>query len=138
MELFPAVVIHGLDDARRALAPALPLVLLSAPGAAGYAGCGFWRELVIAARELPSGDCVRDDALDCGDAPGYALASFRIGQQTIVFDGCAPGFCAVEAAAAEVGATVLTARPPALDMRLRNADRRLLAWLRGDSGTPLG
>ena len=42
----PAVIVHGLDDARAALAPGRPVTLLSAPGAALYAGCGWWRALV--------------------------------------------------------------------------------------------
>ena len=60
----PAVIIHGLDHARMALAPGLPVTLLSAPGAGVYAGAGWWRALMLAL-------CPADpDILDCGSAAG--------------------------------------------------------------------
>ena len=50
MTLHPAVVVHGLADAEAALAVGRPVTLLSAPGAALYAGCLWWREMVARAR----------------------------------------------------------------------------------------
>jgi hypothetical protein len=50
MIIHPAVIVHGLSDARAALRPGWPVTLLSAPGAALFAGCLWWRELVAAAR----------------------------------------------------------------------------------------
>ena len=63
MSLPPAVVIHGLPDALAALRSGRPVTLLSGPGAASYACCGWWRALVARARAdfdrrsqlLPSG-----------------------------------------------------------------------------------
>src|SRR5689334_18677107 len=43
---YPAVVIHGLADARTVLAAGSPVTFLSAPGAALFAGCGWWRALI--------------------------------------------------------------------------------------------
>ena len=131
MNFPPAVVVHGLRDARAALAPGLPVTLLSARGAAIYAGCGWWRALIEA--------CGAEiDILDCADAPGYAMAALRIGQRRIVLDP-GPAFPAVSAAAATLGAIVIAERPAALDLAERGAaERRLLAWLQGDKPERLG
>ena len=117
---FPSVTVHGFDQATAALAPGRPVTLLSAPGAALYAGCGWWRALISAARAVhPATEA--DDILDCADAAGRALEALRAGQMILVLEADAPGFAAVAAAAAEAGATLLPSRPPALD---------LAAWLR--------
>jgi hypothetical protein len=129
MSLPPAVVVHGLAHARAALAAGRPLTLLSAPGAALYAGCGWWAALVaLAHAEHPWLDL--PDILDCGDGSGQAMAALRIGQRALVLTSLAPGRAAVAAAAAELGRVVLDVRPPALDMADRDAGRRLHAWLR--------
>ncbi len=132
----PAVIVHGLDDARAALAPGRPVALLSAPGAALYAGCGWWRALVGVARaERPAGEAIVD-ILDCADAAGAALAAVRLGQHRLVLAEAAPGFAAVAAAAAARGGILLTAAPPALDLAVPGAGRALAAWLQ--AGTPDG
>ena len=137
MILYPAVVVHGLAQARSALRPALPVTLLSAPGAALFAGCLWWRALVGQARaEFPA--AVLAVVLDCADAPGQAMAALRVGQRVLVLDPACPAFAAVAAAAAGLGATVLAARPPALDLADDGAARRLASWLRGDRTGPLG
>ncbi|MEO9190440.1 MAG: hypothetical protein ABI224_10650 [Acetobacteraceae bacterium] len=130
MEVPPAIVIHGIEDARAALTPGLPVTLLSAPDAALYAGCGFWRALLRQARaEFPSVPSA--DILDCADASGYALAALRLGQQILVLRADAPGRTAVAAIAEAAGAVLLDARPPALDLAGPGAARGLVAWLRG-------
>jgi len=138
---WPAVVVHGLADVRLVLAPGRPVTLLSAKGAALYAGCAWWRALVEQARAAHPGIPI-DDILDCADAPGYALGALRIGQRRIVLDAAAAGWSAVAAVAASQGGEVLTSRPPALDMAERRAARLLHDWLRtrttpGDSGGAL-
>jgi hypothetical protein len=130
MNFPPAVVVHGLRHARAALAPGLPVTLLSARGAAIYAGCGWWRALMQAAG-------AEIDILDCADAPGYAMAALRLGQRGIILDH-GPAFVAVSAAAATLGAIVLDTRPAALDLADRGAERRLLGWLEGDNAERLG
>ena len=135
---YPAVVIHGLAHARAVLAVGRPVTLLSAHGAALYAGCGWWRAVIERARGEHPGVPL-DDILDCADAPGLALGALRIGQRLIVLSAEAPGFAAVTAIAASLGSEVLTMRPPALDMADRTAARRLHDWLQvrttpGDSG----
>ncbi len=123
-ELPPAVVVHGLAQARAALAPGMPVLLLSGPGAAGYAGAGWWRamvDLALQGRHEP-------DALDCSDQAGRALEALAVGCRIVVLLPC-PAFAAVVERAA--GALVLPARPPALDLGEPAAARRLMGWLSG-------
>jgi hypothetical protein len=131
----PAVTVHGRAGAEAALAAAGPrgVLLVSAPGAAGFAGPAWFLALVdAAAARVPSARFAA--ALDCADAPGTALAAIRAGARLVVLDGDCPAFAAVAGAAAEAGAVVLPERPPCLDLgRLdlrRRADRaRLSGWL---------
>ncbi|MEO3472773.1 hypothetical protein AAFN86_12965 [Roseomonas sp. CAU 1739] len=130
-----AVVVHALDQAEAALAAAGPrgVLLLSAHGAGGFAGPGWFLALVAeAGRRHP--DARWDAALDCADAAGSALAAVRAGVRVIILDGTCAGFAAVAAAAAETGARLLPARPPAfdlagIDLRRRDDLVRLAAWL---------
>jgi hypothetical protein len=123
-----AVVVHGLAEARSALRPGFPVLLLSGPGAAGYAGCLWWRELIAAARACHPSTPVLD-ALDCAAAPGHAMAALRVGQRLLVLDPACPAFAAVADTAATLGAHLLPNRPPALDLAVRGAHRRLVGWL---------
>ena len=127
MSLPPAVVVHGFLDARAALRPGRPVTLLSAPGAACYAGCGWWRALV--ARALAEAGRDAPDVLDCADAPGRAVEALRSGCRRLVLDPDVPAFADVAARAAALDAAVLPVRPPALDLALPGAQRRLDAWL---------
>ena len=125
---YPAVIVHGAEDARLALSAGRPVTLLSAPGAALYAGCGWWRAFVRQAREaFPAVPAA--DILDCGDGTGQALAALRIGQRHLVLWPGAPGWDAVAAIAARQGGSVLRQAPPALDLAQRGAARRLHDWL---------
>jgi DNA-binding transcriptional LysR family regulator len=85
-----AIRIHGVDDARAAAAAARTLGvgvrLVSAPGAASYAGAAWFAEVIAAVRaEYPA--TAIEAVLDCGDAPGHALAALRAGVETIRFTG---------------------------------------------------
>jgi hypothetical protein len=135
----PAVVVHGLDQMRVALRPGRPVTLLSARGAALYAGCGWWRALVAgAAQDILAAAPEAHDILDCADAPGHAMAALRIGQRALILDAACPAFAAVAAAAATIGAVVLADRPEALDLAERGAERHLVAWLDRDNAKRLG
>lgn len=146
----PAVVVHAPGQARAALDLAGPrgVVLLSPPGAAGGMGAAWFLALVAEARAAAAGSASAREppphwaALDCADAPGSALAALRAGARLLVLDPAAPAFPAVTAAAAEVGAAVWPARPPALDLgarfdpeRAAGGRRRLAEWLTGASVT---
>jgi len=129
MVVHPAVIVHGLADARAALAVGAPVTLLSAPGAALFAGCLWWRELVAAARaDCPHARAI--DILDCADASGMAMAALRSGVCRLVLWRDAPGWQAVNAIAERQRGFVLSQAPAALDMAAHNARWRLRGWLR--------
>ncbi len=120
----PAFVIHGLAHARLALAQGRPVTLLSAPNAAAFAGCGWWRAVIAA-----SGAGVETpDILDCGAAPGRALEALSAGCRLLVLRPC-PAWADVAGRAALQAAELLPARPPALDLAEPGAARRIAAWL---------
>jgi hypothetical protein len=122
-DLPPAVVIHGLAQARVALRPGRPLTLLSAPGAAQYAGCLWWRELLRLAEFNGAA------FLDCGNAPGRALEALKLGLTGLILTCPAPAFAVVAEIAAAQAATLLATAPPALDLGKSGAERHLAAWL---------
>src|ERR1700712_2962838 len=130
MIVCPAVIVHGLADARAVLAVGAPVTLLSAPGAAGFAGCLWWRELVAAARAAHPGAQMAD-VLDCADASGMAMSALRSRVCRLVLWPSAPGWAAVAAIAEREGGFVLAQAPRALDMAERKAGRRLRDWLAG-------
>ena len=127
---YPAVVIHGLADARVVLTFGVSVTLLSAPGAASFGGCIWWRVLVRLVR-AEFADAAIADILDCADASGLAVGALRIGQRAIVLDPAAPGRESVVAIAASLGAEVLAHRPEAIDLSKPAEARRLHEWLRG-------
>jgi hypothetical protein len=88
-----------------------------------YAGCLWWQSLIAAAEtEQPA-------FLDCADAPGRAVEALRLGLRGVILS-CEPAlFATVSGIAAARGAVLLATAPPALDLALRNAERRLEAWL---------
>jgi hypothetical protein len=136
------VVVHGLVDARAALSVGRPVTLLSAEGAALYAGSPWWRALVDrATADYPKVPC--EDILDCADASGLALGALRIGQRRLILHRSAPGWAEVAATAELLGCEILAERPPALDLAQRGAVRRLHSWLHarttpGDSDNAVG
>lgn len=127
-----AVIVHGLADACAALAAAAAagcgVTLLSAPGAAGYAGFGWWRALIAAARAAVP-DVPVEDVLDCDDLAGIAVEALHAGCPAIVFTGNDAQAGQLAALAAACGARMLRAAPPALDLALPGAHRRLPVWL---------
>ena len=118
------------------------MTLLSAPGAAAFGGPLWWAAVAVQARAAHPG-LVTGDILDCGGAPGTALAAIRCGCATIALDPACPGWAAVAAVAAEVGATLLGSVPPAFDPGVphrgkRDPARALAGWLAGDTHPALG
>jgi fructose/tagatose bisphosphate aldolase len=139
-DLGKAVVVHSLDQARAALRAAtersVPVILLSGPAAAGYAGPAWFRELVATARaEVPAAEVTA--VLDCGDAPGHALAALRAGLAAIRFDGPRPVAERIADIAGQYGASVERGPRAALDLEAA-ADpyAACLAWLDGAGARP--
>jgi hypothetical protein len=126
---YPAVVIHGLADARAVLTFGVSVTLLSAPGAALFAGCAWWRALVGLVR-AEFADVTINDILDCADASALAVGALRIGQRAIVLEPAAPGWESVVAIATSLGAEVLDHRPDAIDLSKPAEAGRLHDWLR--------
>jgi hypothetical protein len=132
--------VHRVAEAALALSLAGPrgATLLSAPGAAGSLGPAWFLALVQqAAAAHPTVPC--HVVLDCADAPGQALAALRAGLRAIVLSPDVAAFPAVAAAAAECGAAIWPARPPALDLGALDLRRpgghgqgKLASWLAGD------
>jgi hypothetical protein len=121
----PAVIIHGLADARLALSLARKVTLLSAPGAGLYAGCLWWRALIAAAEaDGPA-------FLDCADAPGRAMEALRLGIRGVILACESDLFAAVGGIAQERDAVLLAEAPPALDLAALGVGRKLGAWLNG-------
>ena len=142
MIVYPAVIVHGLGDACAVLALGRPVTLLSAPGAALYAGCLWWRDLIAQARRAYPGSTVAD-VLDCADGSGQAMAALRAGVTGLVLWQSAPGWNAVAALAAGQGGFVLAEAPPALDLAHQSAARQLNVWVRvrsaqGDTDSAVG
>jgi hypothetical protein len=135
VSLPPAIVIHGLAHAEAALAAAAGLgvaaTLISAKGAAGYAGPSWFRAVVAEARAAHPGVDVTA-VLDCGDMPGYALAALRDGAAVIRFSGDTAD--KIADIAAQYGARVIAARPETLDLAdveraRRDLGRACREWL---------
>lgn len=103
------IIIHSLEHARAALTAAVQLrvavTLLSAEGAAGNAGPLWFVELINAAEEeFPAAKFAA--VLDCGDAPGYALAALRAGCRSIRFRGKPAVTAKIRAIARHYGAVL--------------------------------
>ena len=91
------------------------MTLLSAPGAAGYAGVGWFRALIDEARtQYP--DVSVTPILDCASAAGDALAAIREGVRAIRFSGKKNVKDKISDIALQSGVSVLTRRAPSLDL----------------------
>jgi len=120
----PAVTIYSRAQAQAAIEAAGPagVLLLSAPGAAGVLGPA-WFVAMVGSHAA--------SALDCGDAPGHALAALRFGIRRIILARPGP---ALLSCATEMGAELMAERPPSLDLFDWNFDRpqaraALRSWL---------
>lgn len=127
------IIIHGIDDARIAVTAArslgVAIRLCSAPGAVSYGGAAWFAEIVAAIRaEFP--DVAVDAVLDCGDAPGHAMAALRSGIKAIRVTGPRRVRDKLEALARDHGATLVDFDREALDMSLcRRPEQDCLDWL---------
>jgi hypothetical protein len=118
-----AVTVHHRAQAEAALAlerPGLEIVLVSAPGAARYAGVGFLRAL---------GDLVgREMVVDCGDDAGLVLAGLRTGLRRLVFTGRPDVLVKLKDIAGQLGGEVAAARPePCLELAPEDDPARALS-----------
>lgn len=131
----PRIVVHCRAHAEAAVAAAealgVAVTLVSPPAAAAYMGPAFFLEMV---RDMaPPHDAV----LDCGHAPGHALAALRQGVKAIRVAAASDVLARIADIAAKRGARVDTAEDSALDLEPVPESRWLAAchdWLRPTGG----
>jgi hypothetical protein len=116
----PIIIVYSLAHAVAALEAATAadreIVLLSAADAGTYAGAGWFKALIEAAREaFPAARFWA--LLDCGEQAGAVQAALRAGLEAVIFTGRPDVAERLTAIAGQQGARVLTVRPqPALDL----------------------
>ncbi len=114
------VAVNSADDARRAAAAAgaigVPLTLLSAPGAGGFAGVGWFAAMARATQSAFPELCVTW-ALDCGDRAGDAMEALAAGCPLVIFTGSQAAAARLKSVAAARGAALLQGRPDGLTLR---------------------
>jgi hypothetical protein len=126
--------VHSLDHARLALAAAreqgVAIALRSAEDAASYAGAGWFAAMTAAAKkEFP--DVAFTASLDCGAAPGYALAALREGVRLVRLRGSRRVRGKISSIAGKSGAALDDDPSPALDLLYVAEPRSALRdWLR--------
>lgn len=108
---------------RAAAASRVPLVLMSGRGAAGYAGPGWFAEVVAEARAKHP-RVAATAILDCAEAPGRALAALRLGIKTLRLDGNPKARARVAAIARQLGAALDDTDYSLLDLSQTNDPRR--------------
>jgi len=113
-----AITVISLAQAEAALAAAAELgvcvTIISAPNAAESVGPG-WFDAVIAAARRRYPDVEVTAILDCGDAPGHALAAIRHDVQAIRYDG--PATAKIGDIAEQSGTILFSERPVSLDLQ---------------------
>ena len=129
-----AIIVHDRGQALAALDAAkttgAPVLLLTAPGAARYAGPDYLFALVAEALAARQGTPA-ETAIDCGEDAGVAMAALRAGWKTLVFVGPAAVREKIESMAEQMGAAVLADAPEAVDIGTGpDAGKRASAWLR--------
>jgi acyl-CoA reductase-like NAD-dependent aldehyde dehydrogenase len=83
----------------------VPVVVVSAPGAGGYAGPAWFAALLeIGRSEFPR--CAVTAVLDCGEEPGTVLAAFRHGIRRVRFTGSEAAASRLADIAGQLGAVI--------------------------------
>ena len=111
--------IHGLAHLRAALTAGRetgrPIVALSAIGASGFAGAGWFKALIDqGGQEFP--DVPLTPILDCADRAGDVPAALKRGITHIVFTGHPEAAVRLQDIAGQMRATVLLERPASHDL----------------------
>ena len=128
-----AVRVHGIDDARIACEAAriagVPIALWSPPSGAAQMGPLWFQQMIaLIGEEFP--DVPVEAVLDCGDAPGHALAALRQGVPLIALTARPAIRRKIEAIATAGGARLV--RRPARIFELASPsgdDAALKKWL---------
>jgi hypothetical protein len=129
----PIFIVHSLSQAKAAVSVAAAhnsaVTLLSAPGAAAYAGAGWFAAVIRAVRESQLGADVAG-ILDCGSRADLVQAAFRQGIMQVVFRGDIRLLRPLRDIARQQGGTILRRRPAACDLRhAADPEAACSAWL---------
>jgi hypothetical protein len=112
-------VVHGLEHLRAALTAGAhsgrPIVALSAAGASGYAGAGWFAGLIEQGR-VEFSEVGLTAIFDCADRAGDVLVAFETGLKRIVFTGHPSALDRLRQIGATYGAAIVAERPPAFDL----------------------
>ncbi len=114
------IIVHSLAHARAALAAAraagVPVTLVSAAAAGGYAGPLWFKSLLEAARaDFPEIEIAA--VLDCAGVAGTTLAALRHGIKRVRFTGTEAACAPLREIAEQLGAEIETGEAPdALDL----------------------
>lgn len=98
--------------AEAAAADGVTLCILSPPGAAGFWGPLYFREMIAAARSAVPRAQIRG-ALDAAGDAGYAQAAIRAGLDAVIFTGPEDVAARLADIAAQAGVELWTERPAA-------------------------
>jgi hypothetical protein len=131
-----AVIIHELAHARAALGAAAELgaavELWSAPGAAAYAGAGWFEAVIrLACGGREAADLVA--VLDCAERADLVQAALRQGLRHVCYRGPDAVAWRLADIAAQLGASLHRRRPRALDLLYcDDPGAACRKWLGGD------
>jgi fructose/tagatose bisphosphate aldolase len=103
------IIVYSLEQARAAaeaaMASGVPIILMSAPGMAGFMGPLWFKALVDEATiSYPQANVTA--MLDCADEAGTALAALRCGFQWVRFSGPEEARARLADIAGQLGASV--------------------------------
>ena len=115
----PAFIVHDLPQAIAALTAAADsghaIALWSPPEAARSLGAGYFLAMIAAARQVVP--AARSTAvLDCGEAPGLAMAALRGGAEAVHVAAALPVLANLAAIAGQQGARLEPERLAAFDL----------------------
>lgn len=114
-----AIIFHSLDHARAALGAAreagVEVCLVTAPGAARYAGVDHLKKIVDLALAEFEGD-TPNALIDCGANAGSAMSALRAGWNTLAFAGEPDVKRKIADMAAQCGARLVDRPAEALDL----------------------
>ncbi len=109
-----AIIVNSLAQAIAALRAAAelgrPVILWSPPSAAQSLGTGYILTMVATARQaVPEAEALA--VIDCGDAPGLALAALRAGAEAVCVAADEPTLAKLADIAGQSGARLVERRP---------------------------
>lgn len=128
-----AIIFHSLDHVRAALSAerdsGVDILLVTAPGAARYAGADHLKKILdLALSENEGAD--PDVVIDCGEGAGPAMWSLRVGWKLLAFSGEATVKQKISDMAVQCGARLVDIPTEALDLLDEpNPEAACLRWL---------